>query len=1797
MIHNWLNAKRNKSETVRERVRNMAVRNEGEFGSFEQLEDKRCLAILGFFDGITLDINQTADDGDIVVENTTGVWRATDNLGTFTFVNARHLNVNLLDNTANQLDLYIDTEHIGNVGLNLGNGVRDVYFQGALNEMGGNLVINGGSGNQQIDLQGDLAASLIVHGNTTINLGQGNDLVHSNGGLVTIDKNLSLVGVNEYRFSLLVGLPGPPITGGNVTMDTSMEDRQSFLIPEGGGTLYGNFTYKGGVNIDHVDMGGMFVEGDVDIDLGVGEPFFGDPQNVEIAGTVNGDVNIVAGDSNLGNEINLLGAFNGNIVSYTGGDLVDVVTYSFVGEQADVFADMGGGDDIFDLTVLINTLEIDFGNDLHDSFLNNLTVPFELDFDIFNFQFFNHFYTHLDDTLVMNQLADTGNVIFDNDGGLSGFDWQMFTGIGAQTSTVAAENLVLTMLPNTGNNVEMDLINPVIASIMMDLGDGNRAIQFTGISNNPLRDIGIMAGAGSQVVDLSVNHPLGVATLNIDLGSGFDTVNDNANSLIVDEDLILVGVNEFVNDGLLSIFRNAFIDTTGEVEDSLFASNGSMFVGSQFTYTGGAGRDEVRLNGIGGTVITKAALIDLGDSVAGDPQYILVDNAGTTFKKALTVASSNATGSDLFASDPGTHYLGNLSINLGGGANQANIVGVFGGSTVAYTGGSGADNVTYGLTGVPAGLTVSLGAGDDTFTLLAGTSIASPLTIDFGGGNDTFVNNYGSFTFNANLLNLSGFNHVYVHATSTLTSTQLADFGNVIVDSNGPAGAIRFIGVGTSTITPANNLVVNMLSGSTSNLDIDLDTALSGNLTVNLGSGDRALNFTGTNNSIGGVLNVTGGTGNQTVEIAVNSPFSVGGNATFSLGTGNDTVDEDGNNTSFGGTLNLLGVNTFVNNATMTIGGNVLFDVAADPGTAVFADNSPMTINGNFTYNGSSGDDQILLDPTTTITGNVLINAGAGNNVAYLVNMMGGSNVFYAGFNGMDTFTYGMTGSSPTLNVNLGAGDDTFNLLAGADFAGPLVIDFGSGADTFTNSYGVFDFDAVLKGLNGFDHVYTFATATLTSTQVEDLGPVTVDNNGLSNSIRFISGGTSSLTPASNLTINMKNGTASSLDVALDNAHAGNLSLNLADGGRALNLTGSLNSIGGNLAISGGSGVQTVDLAVNAGLSVAGHALIDLAAGNDVLSESGNGIDIMGNLGLTGVNTFTNNGTVSIGGNFSFNSSAENETSLLTDNGMLSIVGNFDYSGGGARDVVALNSPSATSIGGNVTIDLGDNVNAGTQQVSFAAPATIGGAVTISATGTTNPDSFQSADGVMLAGNLTINLGGGINQALIGGNFSGSEVKYNGGSGADTVTYRMTGTPINPNIKLSTGNDLFILDAGAAIDTFLRVDFGGGNDSFTNNYGAFTFDADLLNWHGYNRFYTLATDSLAMVQVLDTGNITLDNNGAGGAIRLNNGFVTEMTPATDLRLILVDGTSTSVTVDLDSALAGSLILQLRSGARNVTFTGTSNTVGGLLRIEASEGIQNVYLAVNADMNVGGNLVINGRNASDSVNISGHAVNVANAMILRSINTLNNSGTLAVAGDFNMIGVLENELTRLLNTGTFNVAGNVTYLGGGGVDEFSFSAGSASIGGFTYVNLGDSNLVQSQQVVRLTGNFSTDLLQVTSGNSIGGNSFLTSATTNVTDDLIVNFTNSNKANTAVFRGTYSGTYGTYRGGSQVDTVTFGASGVNMEFATLVFGGNDVYTLETTADLDFMFVDFGAGTDTYINNIGNPLPFASSIINLP
>lgn len=781
-------------------------------------------------------------------------------------------------------------------------------------------------------------------------------------------------------------------------------------------------------------------------------------------------------------------------------------------------------------------------------------------------------------------------------------------------------------------------------------------------------------------------------------------------------------------------------------------------------------------------------------------------------------------------------------------------------------------------------------------------------------------------------------------------------------------------------------------------------------------------------------------------------------------------------------------------------------------------------------FHGNNGDD--FFNNNTALTSTAF---GHGGNDAF----QGGSATDISwGGPGMDSFS-----SSDGDDYAYGeSGDDQFILNSGNNIDS-LFVNFGTGNDTLTNQYGAIDFPLTLQFLHGFNHQYDPSTKTVISDQVNSVGgAVTVGNNGPNGVFQISSGEVVSLGPVTDMNINMLGFSGDDLNIDLANPLTGNLDIDLDSGDRNLNFTGTSNFIGGDLSITNGEGyfAQTVNLAVNSNLFVSGSGQIDLGFHEDTVNVNGRQVEFDGPLDINRVNTLINDGSLTVNGDLNFDVSDEIESSQLIDNAIMEIAGNLNYRGSAVTDRLSLNTTS--SVGGNIDVRTGE----------------------------------------------------GNNQADLLGILGGSQVKYVGGNGMDNVQYGTTGTPATVNIKTKFGNDTVVLKPQANISpNSLRVDFGGGDDSFTSEFGKFNFNATLLNLDGFDAFYDLGTGNLDVVQNGNGGDVTIDNNGNNSAIRFGNGAMNTLTPANDLRLLLTGNSMTDVVADFDNPRIGNTVFQLRDGDRNLELTGSSNYFAGLLRVEASNGEQTVNIAATRDLNVDGTFIFNGRNGEDTLQAT-HAVDVSGAMLLRGVNDFVNNAGLNVGGDFNVITMNENTDTRLISNTEFMVGGNLTYLGGAGHDAINFKSTGGTINGYTYIDLANSNNLR--QSVMLTGGFTTDNLVIDSGFSLNGNYLNTDQNTVVMNDVIVNFASSGGINTANFFGSYFGDYGTYRGGNSSDFVTFGASANDMLFASLMGNGDDLFIIDPAAELDFLYIDFGGGYDQLDNQLGYPLPFGYKFWNL-
>ena len=178
-----------------------------------------------------------------------------------------------------------------------------------------------------------------------------------------------------------------------------------------------------------------------------------------------------------------------------------------------------------------------------------------------------------------------------------------------------------------------------------------------------------------------------------------------------------------------------------------------------------------------------------------------------------------------------------------------------------------------------------------------------------------------AFTFTSNIL------------TQTLTFNQTANNGNAVLDDQGFLNSFQITdGSGTNNpilLFPVTTVIVNMLSNTGNQLNYDQDVAYTGSVVLNLNNGNRTVNFTGTNNAPGGNVTISGGTGNQTVNLSTNTMLNVGtgpaGNLNINLGAGTDVVSDNGNGLNIGNNGDFDGVNNFTYTGALTVGND--FDI------------------------------------------------------------------------------------------------------------------------------------------------------------------------------------------------------------------------------------------------------------------------------------------------------------------------------------------------------------------------------------------------------------------------------------------------------------------------------------------------------------------------------------------------------------------------------------------------------------------------------------------------------------------------------------------------------------------------------------------------------------------------------------------------------------------------------------------------------------------------------------------------------
>lgn len=937
-------------------------------------------------------------------------------------------------------------------------------------------------------------------------------------------------------------------------------------------------------------------------------------------------------------------------------------------------------------------------------------------------------------------------------------------------------------------------------------------------------------------------------------------------------------------------------------------------------------------------------------------------------------------------------------------------------------------------------------------------------------------------------------------------------------------------------------------------------------------SGDGSVNLSGiasfeTINLSGGTINVLAGeslsaagpvalTGSSANETLINAGTVSGDvvlgagddlltntgniNGNVSLGDGNDNLSNDGminGDVALGlGDDQVTNAGTITGNLDLGSGNNELANSGMVTGNVGFGDEADIADNqGTISGNVELGGGENMLTNDGTIGGNVA--AGSGNDTLTNTGMINGT-INLGDGNDMITNDGILMG-----DIMLGRGDD--RLIQGITGVSMGIVDGGIGMDLLS-----VDTTGAMGAMFDFSRFINFETVGISGSGSVEL------SGDLEFETIFLDGGT----------------------------------IIVAEGNRL--------STTGPVAITGGSGDETV---VNGG-TIAGD--LQLGGGNDSLTNAGN---VIGNVDLgDGNNEIANAVGGLLGGFVTFGSGADKFTNNGTVSGAVSLGGGNDMVsnfGTLSADIRLGDGDDMFANAGHVvgSTDLGD----GTNTVSNAAGGELNGGLSAG----TGADQLTNS-GIVRG---DINLGGGMN--ILTNQASGAIFgMLNFGAGDDGVTN--SGNITGP-INLGDGNNRLVNAQNGVIEGDISF---GENQNELSNFG--NISGNITFGTGNNN--VINNGVLAGSVNLGIGSNTV-NNGAGGTIQngitgvagsdilsnsgqllgssnFGDGANTVNNEATGLingTLIFGDGNDTIINNGQIGAAPASAAASDIAGPDKTTVTATV--------AEASE--TKIQVAVTPDSPVAkapvrGNLQPGLRSnigivdqqmtlakAADTPanNAPAIAPAVMNALGTMDIDIKSTIGTLGDQDDstasitgpensnlMSIVGNIANSPVNAISNATQNPADGV-YLGGG--DDRLVNMGLISVS----VDMGDgSDMVANSADGRIEGT-----LLLGSGNDQLTNAGLISGMIDL----------GSGANIVTNSGTLSGQL---LGGNDVDVITnSGLISGNVSLADgadtltntgvidgdiLLGGGNDAVNNQGTLSGS---LDMGAGDDIFIFNVGSKM----------
>ena len=982
-------------------------------------------------------------------------------------------------------------------------------------------------------------------------------------------------------------------------------------------------------------------------------------------------------------------------------------------------------------------------------------------------------------------------------------------------------------------------------------------------------------------------------------------------------------------------------------------------------------------------------------TLSGGSGNLAISSAGVTGNAAGTLASSfngfSFTGTLAASFAPGSLTLsgtndlltagdqsigGNFSFSNSGGNVQlsaGDFTASLGNGLVTVNNGSGHLTITNGVVSGGFSGTVAAGTAGAGFSGAITVNLA-PGSITASGVNDTLT--VGSQTVRGNF----NFSEDSSGLELALSDVNLA-LGSGIIAVNNAGGTVHVTHSGVSgnlygglaanvpnVSFAGSNFGIAFGNGSTSvsGTGVNLTAygqSIGGNFSFTQSGGSVALAISNLSLSLGGVVNVTNGTGNFTltsgigggmtgsasgnVSIAGNSNVSFGGN--YSVAVGNGAVSVSGT----GDTANLYG---------QSLSGNFNFTDSAG-NVDLHASALNLSLGGGLVkVSGGAADFNIAAGNITgSASGQLSVGSSEGG-VAFsgLASVSVGSGGVTVTGTGITVSFGGITATANvvfTKDTGTGALDVAIsNLTLVTDSSSPSVVVSGTLQVLPTGMSGTLVGHGTLDGVNG-TITATFAngtysiTAGVSSSFSENLDGVavsgTVDASGttgsagssgsieltnlmvsLGNGLLQINGGTASLnevggklsgTVDGSVSLNGVNGVSISGEVAIAFAPGSITVTGTNDSVTVLNQT-----LAGNFAVSDG-GNGTVDLGVsNLSLALGDTVSISNGTANFVLGGSGNGDGIKG----TGSATVALNVPgVSFGGAFGLNvdNTHGNNTFTFAANPVTITVGNESLTGAFAFQKVSTRDGTTHEalVASGISVYLGDGSTG--LQITNA-----GGAVLIEPTGVAMDIHGTAA----LVGITGLTLGGTLDARF-----------NNTGTALDETV--AAPDPANPGQTISQELK-FAVDENAISGTATLAISNGSGNTFVSLTGGFSV-SEVKTTSGGVTTTKLLIGAAGLNAFLGSGTLNADGTAAGGStgVEIQNA---------NLGLVIV-GTQTGNTHTSSYALSAGGAASL-VGVSGLTLSGTlavqSDTAGAITQEIDVPDPQNPGSTIPVNINFTGN---------------------------------------------------------------------------------------------------------------------------------------------------------------------------------------------------------------------------------------------------